>query len=159
MGDKYDKYVFMDRCYAGEKIIFKYHSYEYIIDKPDEQYYLYNKSKDEYQYFDTYNQIIENGAVEGSRLEDILDNIDIIFMDFNTKKEFITATIMNREIEFEYNGVDYFKSCCDEGYYIYNSKEKTSQYFESPEKLLENGRLEGRLMSELWDEIYIQCLY
>lgn len=70
-----------------------------------------------------------------------MDSIEIVKVDFNTKKEFIVAMEMKREIEFDYNGVDYFKFCLGKGHYIYNSREKSYRYFEMSEELLEESTL------------------
>lgn len=154
----YNKYNFIDACHIGEKIIFKYNKKDYIVNKAN-NYYLFNKDDNNYQYFSEANELIEKGIVEGKQLKEILDYIEISFIDFDTKKEFIAATMINREIEFSCRGVDYFKSCSDKGYYIANLKDNTVQYFKTPKELLENCRLEGKALSELWNEINIQCLY
>lgn len=150
----------------GEKTIFKYENVSYTVDKIlndndylEDRYYLLNEKTNSYQYFDNVNELLNKGRVEGEYLHQILDDIDIIFIDFNTKKEFVAATLMNREIEFEYNGVNYFKSASDKGYYIWCEKDNSYQYYSSPVELLKKGTLEGKLLKELWEEIYIQFIF
>lgn len=154
-----DKYYFMDRCSVGEKIVFKYCKNQYIIDKTNNIYSLHNITANSCQCFNTYEELFQKGIINGNYLIEILDDIEIIFIDFNTKKEFSAAVEMNREIEFEYNGVNYFKSCSDKGYYIYNSKENSYQYFKTPKELLEKSEFEGKHLDELWDKINIRCIY
>lgn len=162
----YNKYEFENACYIGEKIIFKYKDVSYIIDKIindnnylDDKFYLLNESTNNYQYFNNANDLINKGKVEEKYLSQILDNIEIISIDYSTEKEFVSATIMNREIEFEYNEVNYFKSKSDKGYYIWCEKDNSYQYYSSPEELLKKGTLEGKPLRELWEKIHIQFLF
>lgn len=155
----YNKYEFESACIIGEKIVFKYNDKSYCIDKTkDNKYYLHNENTNSYQFFDSSDELINTSLVEGKYLFDIMNDIEVIFIDFNTKKEFIAATMMNREIEFDYNGVNYFKSSDEKGYYIWSEKNNSRQYFSSPEELLEKGTLEGKLLCQLWDKIHIQFL-
>lgn len=154
----YDKYNFLHGCEVGEKVLFKYLDNKYIIHEENDKYYIYNESVNEYQYFHTPDELIKNGIIENKLLNEVLDNVEIISIEFDTEKEFVMATIMNREIEFDYNGTEYFKSKSDKGYYIYNSSNRDTQYFKTPEDLLKYGRLEGKLLSELWNKINISCI-
>lgn len=155
----YNKYEFESGCYIGEKITFKYNDKSYSVDKiQDNKYYLLDMDTNLYQYFDNPNDLINKGIVEEKYLFEILDYIEITFIDFNTKKEFVAATKMNREIEFDYDGVNYFKSSNDKGYYIWSEKDNSYQYYSSPEELLEKGTLDGKPLKELWDKIHIQFL-
>lgn len=156
----YNKYEFQSACYIGEKIIFKYDSKSYCIDKTqDDKLYLLNMTTNNYQYFDNPEKLINKGLIEKCYLFEILDDIEITFIEFNTKKEFIAATKMNREIEFDYNGVNYFKSSDDKGYYIWCEKDNSRQYYSSPDELLEKGKLEDKPLKDLWDEINIHFLF
>lgn len=162
----YDKYNFMNACYFGEKIIFKYKEDSYTIDKIlndknylEDKYYLYSEKANKYQYFCGVNELINKGKVEQKYLIQILDAIEVIFIDYNTEKEFVAATIMNSEIEFDYNGTNYFKSSNDNEYYIWCEKDNSCQYYSSPEELLKKGTLEGKPLKELWKEIHIQFIF
>lgn len=162
----YDKYEFLDACYMGEKIIFTFESYSYVIDKvldeenyKDNKYCLFNESTNDYQYFNNARDLINKGKVEQKYLYQIIDDIEILFIDYSTKKEFIAATIMNSEIEFVCNDINYFKSQDDNGYYIYCDRDKSYQHYSSPEELLKNGVLEGKHLRELWKKIHIKFIY
>lgn len=161
----YNKYNFIDACYTGEKIVFKYKNITYIVNKvlndsdyQDENYYLYDSVTETYQFFDGAERLINNAKVGKSCLCNVLDELEIVFIDYNTKKEFISANLMNREIEFNYNGVEYFRSQSDKGYYIWCQKDDSVQYYQTPEELLECATLEGKPLKELWDEINISCI-
>lgn len=155
----YDKNDFLVAGDFGEKIVFKYNDNIYIINKEEGKYYLYNESENTYKYYTSFHELINSKLFGNLCLIDILNTIIIVSIETDIKKEFISAIKANREIEFDYNGVNYFKSCSDKGYYIYNSKDNSFQYFETPEELLEKGKLEGRYLNELWDKINIQFIY
>lgn len=162
----YDKYNFWTACYMGEKIIFKYKCVSYtidqILDRENYQksiYYLYSEETHLYQYFEKVDELINKGEVEEKYLIQILDVIEVIFIDYNTEKEFVAATIMNSEIEFDYNGTNYFKSSNDKGYYIWCEKDNSFQYYSSPKELLKKGTLEGKPLRELWKEIHIKFIF
>ena len=66
---------------------------------------------------------------------------------------------MNNEIEFEYKGVNYFKSSCDKGYYIWCEKTKNYQYFSSNNELLKKAIIENKLLIELLNKIHIKNIF
>lgn len=161
----YNKYDFIDACLTGERIEFKYQNITYIIDKKlndnnyqDDDYYLYDTATKSHQFFDSVDNLINNAKVGKRCLCNVLDELEIVFIDYNTKKEFIAANLMNREIEFNYNGVEYFRSQSDKGYYIWCKKDDSIQYYQTPEELLECAVLEGEPLKELWDKINISCI-
>lgn len=65
---------------------------------------------------------------------------------------------MNREIEFEYENINYFKSSENGKYYVYCYGDGKTQYFNTPQELLNKCKLNGKLLKDLYDEIYIQCI-
>ena len=160
----YNKYDLKNACYFGEKVIFKYKNISYTIDKIlnddnylEDNYYLY--SNNTFQYFNHIDKLIYKSNIEGKSLYEVLDDVKILFIDYNTEKEFVAATIMNNEIEFEYNGINYFKSSDEKGYYIWCQKDKSFQYYSSPEELLQKGTLQGKLLKNLWKNIIIQFIF
>lgn len=155
----YDKNDFLVAGDFGEKIVFKYNDNIYVINEKGGEYYLYNKNENTYKYCTSFHELINSKFFGNLCLIDILNIIDIVSIETDTKKEFINAIKTNREIEFNYNGANYFKSCSDKGYYIYNSKDNSYQYFKTPEELLEKSKLEGKFLNELWDKIKIQFIY
>lgn len=155
----YEKIHFFVAGEFGEKIVFKYDNNTYIINEEDERFYLYNKDKNIYKFYKNFHEMLNVKIFGDLSLKDILNDIEIISIEYSTKKRFVSSMKSNREIEFEYNGVDYFKSCSDKGYYIHNSKDNSYQYFETPEELLEKCKLEGKNLNELWDKIFIQCIF
>lgn len=77
----------------------------------------------------------------------------------DTKYEFYNAIKSGREIEFSYNGKNYFVSRSDDtNWYIYCEETKTKQHFTSVEKLLNNATLEDLNINDLWNDIRIDYI-
>lgn len=85
--------------------------------------------------------------------------IDNIFLK-DTKYEFYNAVRTGREIEFSYNGKNYFESRNDDNdWYIYCEETKTKQHFKSAEELLKYTILEDMNINDLWNDIRIDCIF
>lgn len=158
--------IFKNACYYFKKITFRYNNVSYVVDVniDDKEYannkfYLLNKENNKYQFFDTVDEIVNNGIIEQKPLLDVLNDVKILSIDGNIKNEFIAASLMNNEIEFEYKGVNYFKSSCDKGYYIWCEKTKNYQYFSSNNELLKKAIIENKLLIELLNKIYIKNIF
>ena len=52
-----------------------------------------------------------------------------------------------------FNDEEYWISCNSEGYYLTRSKDSYSQDFLNSEELFENGRIDGKSILEIWEEI------
>jgi hypothetical protein len=155
----FNKYDFIDACYIGERIEIKYKNNKYIINTNSEGiYYIFDVKKGTYQYFKNKDDLFSNGCINEKRINDILDEIKIQHIEFNNKKRFVAATLMNREIEFEYENINYFKSSENGKYYVYCYGDGKTQYFNTPQELLNKCKLNGKLLKDLYDEIYIQCI-
>lgn len=76
----------------------------------------------------------------------------------NAKEIFLDAIALGREIEFSYNGTEYFESYDSKGWYIENLSTQKKQYFSSYEEMIESAKLEETCLSDCWEEIVIRYI-
>lgn len=57
------------------------------------------------------------------------------------------------EFSFDYNGEQYWISQNDDCLYLTRVKGSITQEFKTTQELFENGRVEGKLLLEIWDDI------
>lgn len=79
----------------------------------------------------------------------IIEVSDLLIKDI--KYEFYSALKMGREIEFQYNGKNYFVSRSDdEDWYVYCEETNKSQRFRSSEQLLKDAMLCFFIIYDIW---------
>jgi hypothetical protein len=66
---------------------------------------------------------------------------------------------MGREIEFEYDGEEYFMSCDKAKKYVSLWKKQAEQSFESVEELIENALVGAVKFLSAWEEAKIKYIY
>lgn len=66
---------------------------------------------------------------------------------------------MGREIEFEYDGEEYFMSCDKAQNYVSLWKKQTEQSFESVEELIENALVGPIAFLSAWEKATIKYIY
>lgn len=87
----------------------------------------------------------------------IFEILNIFVKD--TKYEFYSSVKCGREIEFSYNGKNYFESRnSDTDWYIYCEETNISQHFISADELLKDAMLENLNINVLWNDIKIDYI-
>lgn len=88
----------------------------------------------------------------------IIEVSDLLIKDI--KYEFYSALKMGREIEFQYNGKNYFVSRNnDEDWYVYCEETNKSQSFRSSEQLLKDAMLDEVNINELFNDMEINYIF
>ncbi|EHV0132278.1 hypothetical protein [Vagococcus fluvialis] len=59
---------------------------------------------------------------------------------------------IGEELNFYYNDVEYWISY-GENHYLTDATNKISQEFKTPEQLFENGRIEGKSIKDIWNDV------
>lgn len=73
--------------------------------------------------------------------------------------EFLNCLNIGHEIEFCYNGNKYSFSQCRDGWCLTKYKDENCQVFKTPEEMLENGIIEGRVVKTICDSFVIDTIY
>ena len=74
-------------------------------------------------------------------------------------KEFYEAISLGREVEFSYNGLDYFVSHDNVRWHIFCVPTKAKQYFASPDELMNNAKLEDEYLKDCWVDVDITDIF
>lgn len=147
---------------AKETARFKYKGIEYFINCVDGKTVLLNEGTGDIYEIESYDELKNFELEKGKSIYDLKDLIELIYLEYNNEKEFTSAALMNREIEFSYKGVEYFKSSCEIDkkmkYTVYCERDGSHQYFNSNEELLEKAKLEDKFLKDVFDEIVIHCI-
>ncbi|AZS13999.1 hypothetical protein EI981_05730 [Paenibacillus lutimineralis] len=70
-----------------------------------------------------------------------------------THSEFIQLVKCGMEYNFYVKDEEYWISSNENGYYLTRVRDSSSQEFKTPEELLENGRINGLSLFDLWDDL------
>ena len=68
-------------------------------------------------------------------------------------KDIVERVGWGEEFSFFYHGEKYWISQNDEGRYLTKVNGNETQKFRNSEELFQNGKIEGRTISQIWDEI------
>lgn len=74
-------------------------------------------------------------------------------MTLNEFIELQKRVAIGEEFCFDFNIEEYWISQNPDGYYLIRSRDSFSQEFDTSDALFENGRIEGKLLSEIYSEI------
>jgi hypothetical protein len=74
-------------------------------------------------------------------------------MTLNEFFELQKRVASGEEFCFYYNNEEYWISQNPEGYYLTRSRDSFSQEFDTSHALFKKGRIEGKLLSEIYSEI------
>ncbi len=69
-----------------------------------------------------------------------------------TYEEIEEMVLMGREVEFKYKDVEYFIGNFEKATLV-NCTANTEEYFENQKRLLEDARIEGKSLKEIFDDI------
>lgn len=75
-------------------------------------------------------------------------------MSLNEFIELKERVSIGEEFSFNYKNDEYWISQNPDGYYLIRVKDSFTQEFDTSEALFENGKIEGRLLSEIYLDIY-----
>lgn len=71
-------------------------------------------------------------------------------MDYEELKQRVS---MGEEFQFYYQGESYWISRNQEGFYLTRVRDSNSQAFKTSSELFESGRIEGKTILALWNEL------
>lgn len=75
---------------------------------------------------------------------------DILYEEF-----FDMIVNIREELNFYYNDIEYWISHGNEMSFLTDATNKISQEFKTPEELFENGRIEGKIIKDIWNDVKI----
>ncbi|MCD8090754.1 MAG: hypothetical protein LUD81_09115 [Clostridiales bacterium] len=168
--------------FYGKKTVLKYGEKSFVLNMDFDSLKEYRENKryiidcqsNRRFYFETCDEMLDNMLIDGKPFRAILEDLEEAETERCDKKSFITALFVNNEIEFSFDGREYFKTNtridgawkhvieCEnsEGRWDIAEDGETGklQAFNTPEELEEKCRLCGRLLRQFWDGLVISCI-
>ena len=160
-----DYIEFAERIEKGVEINFYYNDFEYWISNNEEGYYL---TKCKTEKFENATALFEQAKINGYPLNKIWLKVNTQLKEYANFNEFKSKVMQGEQPHFDYGEICYqinndelqnfIKLTCDiykneppsEAFYLVAS---TSQKFKTAKDLLQNGKIENALISDLWNAL------
>ena len=156
---------FVERVKQGEELNFFHGDFEYWISNNEQGYYLTKYKTKKYENAD---ELFNNAKIEGVTLKELWVEIQPQLKEYTTFDELKSKVMQGEQPYFDYGEICYqinndnlqnfIKLTCDiykneppsEAFYLVAS---TSQKFKTAKDLLQNGKIENALISDLWNAL------